>query len=266
MKAFTITSILASGKYKIDDEIDTNPGYINIDGHVIRDVHNYGVLKVSQTIQKSSNVAMAKMAMQVSPKRLVKILQDVGFGEPTYSGFPGEVGGGITDHRNWKPIDIASLSIGYGVTATALQLAHAYSILASGGIKHPIRMIKSDEPIVSERVLDSKIVSEVMSILETVTQKGGSGTRAQVSGYRVAGKTGTAHIAAKHGYDMSRVISSFVGIVPVSKPKFVTAVVIYEPKPSHFGGLVAAPVFSKVMTGALRVLDIPPDDMKYYEN
>ncbi len=261
IKAFTIASILASGKFKDTDEIDTFPGQINIDGHVIKDIHNFGTLTAAGAVQKSSNVAIAKMAMQISPKMMVKTLQDVGFGEPTYSGFPGEVGGGISDHRTWKPIDIASLSIGYGVTATTLQLAHAYSVLASGGIKHPIRMIKSDEPIVSERVMKPQLVANVMKILESVTQQGGSGTRAQVSGYRVAGKTGTAHIAGKHGYDMDRVISSFVGIVPVSKPKFVTAVVIYEPKPSHFGGLVAAPVFSKVMTGALRILDIPPDNM-----
>lgn len=262
LKAFTMASILASGKFKPEDQINTEPGYISIDGHVIRDIHYFGPLTAADAIKKSSNVAIAKMAMQVPPKLLVKTLENVGFGEPTYCGFPGEVGGGISNHRTWKPIDIASLSIGYGVTATTLQMANAYGVLAAGGIKRPVRMIKSDEPIANERVLDAKLVEKVIAILESVTQKGGSGVRAQVSGYRVAGKTGTAHIAAGHGYDKDKVISSFIGIVPVSKPKFVTAVVIYEPKPSHYGGLVAAPVFSKVMTSALRILDVPPDDVK----
>ena len=261
IKAFTIASILNSGKFKPTDEIDTNPGWINLDGHVVEDVHNYGTVSVAQAVQKSSNVAMAKMALELSPNELTKTLRNVGFGESTYSGFPGESGGQIADHRTWKPIEIATLSIGYGIATTTLQLAQSYSVLANQGVKRKVSLIKVDEPSPGRRVLKAGVVDEIMKMLESVVN-GGTGRRAKVPGYRVAGKTGTAHIAGAKGYDDKRAIASFVGVAPVSKPKLVAAVVIYEPKPNHYGGLVAAPVFSKVMAGALRLLNVPPDNVK----
>lgn len=260
MKAFTIVSILNSGKFKPADEIDTNPGWINLDGHVIEDVRNFETVSVVKAIEKSSNVAMCKMALELAPEDLTKTLRNVGFGESTYSGFPGEVAGQIADHRTWKPIEVATLSIGYGVATTTLQLAQAYSVLANHGVRHKVSLLKADESTRGARVLNSEVVDDVMQMLESVV-KTGTGRRAKVKGYRVAGKTGTAHIAGANGYDQKRAIASFVGIAPVSKPKLVAAVVIFEPKPKHYGGLVAAPVFSKVMGGALRLLNVPPDDV-----
>lgn len=261
IKAFSMSAILASGKYRPTDKINTNPGWIKIDGYIIKDVRNHGILTVSETLQKSSNVGFAKMLQHIDPELLWKTYHDLGFGEVTYVGFPGEVSGSLTHKRRWSMTDVASLSRGYGLSVTTLQLAHAYATVANGGVAHPVSLLKLDRHDQGERKLSKSVVRKLFKMLETVTQKGGTGTRARVSGYRVAGKTGTAYVAGPKGYDRKHYMSSFIGFAPVSKPKLVVAVVIHNPKKHHFGGVVAAPAFANVMAGALRLLAVTPDNI-----
>ncbi len=261
MKAFSAATFLQSGKFKPDTIIDTNPGRITIDGNTISDVHNYGVITVSQAVQHSSNVAMSKMAAVVGAQKISQTLFNAGFGEKTSSGFPGEVSGTLSTRQRWRPIETATLAMGYAMTVTPLQLAQGYTVLAAGGIKRPISLVKNERVHPGERILPEKIVQEVVKMLGLVTEKEGTGTRANVAGYHVGGKTGTAYIAGKHGYDHSRYSSSFAGIAPLDKPRLACIVVVTEPQSQHFGGVVAAPVFAKVMEGALRILAVPPDNL-----
>lgn len=261
IKAFSMAAILESGKFKPSDIIHTSPGWINIEGNTIKDVVNHGDLTVLGVLQKSSNVGFAKLVNQIDPDKLWKIFHSVGFGQNTYSGYPGEVSGTLMHKLKWRPINLASLAMGYGVAVTSLQLTHAFSIIANGGISHPVSFIKLDRAGLDERILPEEVCKTVTTMLESVTQKGGTGRRARVAGYRVAGKTGTAYIAGSKGYDKEHYMSSFVGFAPVSKPKLVVAVVVQEPKKQHFGGLVAAPAFAKVMAGGLRLLAISPDNL-----
>ena len=262
MKAFSVATFLHSGKFKPDTIIDTNPGRIVIDGNTISDVHNYGVITVSQSIQHSSNVAMSKMAAVVGAQPLAQTLFKVGFAERTGSGFPGEVAGTLSAKQCWRPIELANLAMGYAMTTTPLQLAQAYTVLAAGGVKRPISLVKNDHIQAGELVLPEKIVKQVIAMLSLVTEKEGTGTKANVDGYRVGGKTGTAYIVGKHGYDHNRYTSSFAGMVPLDKPRLVCIVVVTEPQAQHFGAVVAAPVFAKVMAGALRLLAVPPDNLQ----
>jgi cell division protein FtsI (penicillin-binding protein 3) len=261
LKAFNVVSFLQSGKFKPDTLIDTNPGRIVIDGNTISDVNNYGVITVAQSIQHSSNIAMSKMAAVVGSKKITQTLFNLGFSEKTASGFPGEVSGTLSTRHRWRPIELANLAMGYAMTVTPLQLAQGYTVLAAGGVKRPISLVKKDQVTSGERVLPEKVVHEVQEMLAMVTDSGGTGTKATVAGYRVGGKTGTAYIAGKHGYDKQRYFSSFAGLAPMDKPRLVCVVVVTEPKKQHFGALVAAPVFSKVMAGALRLLAVPPDNL-----
>ncbi len=261
MKAFSIASALDSGLFTPNTVIDTSPGRMNVGRNLVRDERNYGVLTVSEVLQKSSNVGTAKMVLALPPTQLWSLLHRVGFGQATAIGFPGEQTGSLVKRETWKPFALATLAYGYGVSVTAVQLAQAYSIFANEGVKYPVSLLKLDHVPQGDRVMSSKVANEMLSLLETVTTaKGATGSRAQVPGYRVAGKTGTALMAGPHGYQQHHYVSSFVGIAPVSHPRLVVAVII---KDSHgkkyFGGEVSAPVFEKTMEGALRVLDIPPD-------
>ncbi|WP_423063057.1 peptidoglycan D,D-transpeptidase FtsI family protein [Candidiatus Paracoxiella cheracis] len=263
MKAFTIAFALESGKYTPDTKIDTDPGWMKIGGYRISDDGlNYGIVTLTELLQKSSNIAAAKILLSLQPAHYYDLLTELGFGERTRSGFPGEATGTLIPHQTWVPSVVATLAYGYGVAITTLQLAHGYAILADGGIKIPVTFIKRDKVPAGIRVLPQDVANTVIKMLETVVQKGGTGTRAAVAGYRVSGKTGTAYIAGPNGYYKHRYMSSFVGAAPASDPKLVVAVVLRDPQERHFGGIVAAPVFSKVMSGALRLLDIPPDDLK----
>ena len=258
IKPFTIALALESGKYQPETTINTDPGWMVIDGYRIHDELNYGVVTLTQLLQKSSNIAAAKILLSLQPTRYWKLLRDMGFGERTGSGFPGEVSGTLIAHDTWVPSVVATLAYGYGMAVTTLQLAEGYAILASGGVKRPVTFLKTDTVPVGVRVLPENVANTVMQMLETVVEKGGTGTRASVPGYQIAGKTGTAYIAGPNGYDKHRYMSSFVGIAPVSDPRLVVAVVICDPKEEHLGGIVAAPVFAKVMSGAVRLLDISP--------
>jgi cell division protein FtsI (penicillin-binding protein 3) len=261
IKAFSIANALESGRYFPNSQIETAPGWLNVSGNVIRDEHNNGVLDLEKILQKSSDVGVAKITLSLPPERLAELLHRVGFGERTNSIFPGEAAGTLAYRSKWRPFDLATLSFGYGISVTTIQLAQAYAIIAENGIQKPISLLKIENSPEGKAVLDKKIASQMLLLLESVV-KGGTGSLAKVPGYRVAGKTGTAYIAGKNGYDKQHYVSSFVGIAPVSNPRLVVAVVIKDPRGvQHLGGLVAAPIFSKVMTSALRLLNIPPDDL-----
>ena len=193
-------------------------------------------------------------------------MRRVGFGRRTSSGFPGESSGRLVEHAVWYKSDIATLAYGYGIAVTTLQLAHAYSILADDGISHPVSFLKLDAIPAGKQVISKQVANEVIKMLKSVVYgKRGTGHLAKVPGYLIAGKTGTAYIAGPHGYDKKKYIGDFVGIAPASDPQLVIAVVIRNPQNSkrlHFGGQTAAPVFSKVMGAALRILNIPPDHIQ----
>lgn len=261
MKVFTMANALESGRYTMNSSIDTSPGWLNVGGNLIKDEHNYGVVNLVKIMQKSSDVGVAKITLSLPPQRLWELLHRVGFGERTGCVFPGEAAGSLTFRPKWRPIELATLSFGYGISVTALQLAQAYSMIADHGVIKPISLLKVDKEPAVKPIIDAKIAQQLLSMLEAVVQ-GGTGALAKVPGYRIAGKTGTAYIAAKNGYDRQHYVSSFVGIAPVSNPRLVVAVVIKDPcGQKHLGAVVAAPVFAKVMAGALRLLNISPDDL-----
>lgn len=257
MKTFSIASALESNKYKPSTEIDTNPGWFVIDGNTISDEGiNHKVLTVTGVLQKSSNIGIAKMTLSLPAQHLWNVLHAFGFGERTVSGFPGETAGSLVNHPVWRPFVLATLSFGYGVSVTPLQLADAYAVIASGGVKRPVTFVKVDNPPPGEEVISSKVAHQMLVMLESVIESGGTGIRATIPGYGVAGKTGTAYIAGPHGYNKKRYVASFVGIAPVHDPRLVVAVVVKDPKDQHFGGLVAAPAFAHIMEKALRIMDV----------
>ncbi len=260
IKPFNIALALESGQYTPNTVIDTNPGWMEIGGYKIKDDGiDYGLINLTQVLQKSSNIGAAKIMLSLQPQQYWTLLHDMGFGERTSSGFPGEAMGTLVKRKKWQPSIVATLAYGYGIAVTALQLAHAYAVLANDGLRIPVSFLKVNHPPSGLRVLRSDVADEVIKMLETVVQKGGTGRGARIKGYKIAGKTGTAYIATPYGYDKHRYVASFVGIAPVSNPQLVVAVVIRDPKGQHFGGVVAAPVFAQVMGGALRILNIAPD-------
>ena len=260
LKPFTVAAALEAGLVRPGSPIDTEGGRYAVGNRIIRDAHPEGILTVSQVIQKSSNVGSAKMALALAPQKMWSIFSEVGFGTLSKVGFPGEASGRLRAYQNWKPIEQATMSYGHGISVSLLQLARAYSVFATDGDLKPLTLVRRDEPVEGKRVVSARTALAVRKMLETVTQPGGTATRAQVAGYRVAGKTGTAHKLEGAGYAPDLYISSFVGFAPVSQPRIVIAVMIDEPGGKHyFGGEVAAPVFSNVMAGALRLLGISPD-------
>jgi cell division protein FtsI (penicillin-binding protein 3) len=267
MKVFTIVAGLESGIFTPQTIIDTSPGVFKVGNRSISDHRNYGSIDVTTVITKSSNIGATKIALALRPEYFYDVLNRFEFGQTTGSGFPGERSGLLRSFDTWTEQDIASLSYGYGVEVTSLKLAHAYSIIANDGIKLPVSFIKTDNSMEGERVISKKIARQIRDMLETVVSSKGTASRAGIKGYRVIGKTGTAHkFNPQGGYFDDRYRSLFVGIVPASNPKFVTVVTIDEPNKElgHFGGAVAAPVFAKVMEGALRILNIPPDNLNNF--
>jgi cell division protein FtsI (penicillin-binding protein 3) len=259
IKPFTIASALESGQYTPDTIIDTNPSWMVINGRTIRDIHNYGVLDVRGVLEHSSNIGVSKMALSSPPEQLINLLMRCGVGARTESGYPGEGDGSIIKEKDANPFVLATLSFGYGLSVTTLQLVKMYSIFAHEGKLYPIRLLHYDGIGAGVQVINSKISNQVLDMMESVVNQG-TGKPAQVAGYRVAGKTGTARIAGKKGYSERRYIASFVGIAPVSKPKLAVAVVIQEPSlDAYYAGQVAAPLFSKIMGASLRILDVEPD-------
>lgn len=263
IKPFTITAALLSGLYSPTTTIDTHPGYFKIGKNIIRDARDYGVIDVATVIEKSSNVGASKISLSMEPNQLWQTFSKFGFGLGTASGFPGEVNGYLGPASGWSEFEQATMAFGYGLSVTTLQLANAYMVLAANGKMLPISFVKTSGPVNGRQVIPPAIAAQVRKMLTAVISDEGTGKRAAVNGYRVAGKTGTVHKAIDGGYSEDRYQSLFAGIAPVDNPRLVMVVVIDEPQGrQYYGGQVAAPVFSRVMTGALRLLDIPPDDLK----
>jgi cell division protein FtsI (penicillin-binding protein 3) len=261
MKPFSIASALETGLFTPETIIDTNPSWMTVSGKVVRDIHNYGVLDVTGVLQHSSNVGVTKMVLASPPEQLIGLLQRSGFAQKTESTYPGESDGSIVKVKEASPFVLATLGFGYGISATAVQLAKASLIFANKGKLIPVTLIHNDAPAAHVQVIKPKTAEQVLLMMEAVLGKDGTGKSARVPGYRVAGKTGTARVAGKNGYKDRRYTSSFMGIAPVSKPKFVVVVVIHEPsRNGYYAAAVAAPLFSKVMSGALRIFNIATDD------
>ncbi len=263
IKPFTVAMALQSGRFDVDTVIDTSGGRYRVGGHTIHDVHDYGKLTVSRVIVKSSNIGAAKIAMEFPPLLLYHTLRDVGFGAPTGVELPGERSGNLPQRKRWRPIEHATLSYGYGLSATPVQIAQAYAVLANGGRIVPLTIRKRNAPVRGERILSESVVASVAAMLEDVVSREGTARRARVPHYRVAGKTGTSHKLVDGRYADDRYVSSFAGFAPVSDPRFVMVIVVDDPRSDrYFGGYVAAPVFSEVMGEVLRLYDIPPDDLE----
>ena len=260
LKPFTVATALELGVVTPATVIDTAAGQLTIGKATIHDVHPSGALTVAQVIQKSSNVGSAKVALRMAPEKMWKVFNAVGFGTPPQSGFPGEVSGRLRAHATWRPIEQATMSYGHGISVSLLQLARAYSIFATDGELKSPTLIKKDGTPESKRVISVETARAVRNMLEMAVKPGGTAPRAPVVGYRVAGKTGTAHKLEGRGYAAKRYISSLVGFAPVSNPRLIVAVMVDEPSAGqHYGGLVAAPVFSEVVSGALRLMNVAPD-------
>lgn len=262
MKPFTVAAALENGYVKPETKIDTAPGFIRVSGHKIRDERNYGVLDIPGIIQHSSNVGATKLALGMPASDLWHTYTRFGFGRGTGSGFPGESPGVLQDSDDWAEIEQATLAFGYGVSMTATQLAHAYSILANGGYDRPVTFVPQKSPVKGASVLSAQTARQIRAMLATVVEEGGTGTQASVPGYRIGGKTGTARQATAQGYSEEDHFSLFAGFAPLSNPRLVMVVVIKRPKGQYYGGQVAAPVFAAVMEDALRLLNVPPDDLK----
>jgi cell division protein FtsI (penicillin-binding protein 3) len=260
LKPFTVAAALESGAFSPDSLVRTAPGVMTIGDRTIHDAHPEGTLTVAQVIQKSSNIGAAKIALAMPSEKLWQIFNAVGFGAPPRSGFPGEVSGRLRGYAHWRPIEQATMAYGHGISVSLLQLARAYQIFAQDGEMRPVTLVKLDAPVEPTRVIPAATARQIVRMLEMVVQPGGTAPRAQVTGYRVAGKTGTAHKLEGADYAADKYVASFVGFAPVSEPRLIVAVMIDEPGAGqYYGGSVAAPVFSRVIAGALRQLGVKPD-------
>jgi cell division protein FtsI (penicillin-binding protein 3) len=265
MKPFIVACALEDGRYTPETAVETAPGWFRVGRNTIKDVHNYGLLDVSGVIRKSSNVGITKIALSLPTERIWSMFSGAGFGEPTASGFPGESSGLLANYRNWKEIETATMAYGYGISATPLQLAQAYAMLAGGGIKRPVTFLHQDAAPQGSRVISERVARQVIDMMEQAAGPQGTAPAAQVAGYRVAGKTGTVHKSVAGGYSHDKYLSVFAGLAPASDPRLVMVVMVDEPKGQYYGGQVAAPVFSRVMSGALRLLAVPPDKLPLLE-
>ncbi|MDH4151695.1 MAG: penicillin-binding protein 2, partial [Betaproteobacteria bacterium] len=260
LKPFTAAAALEAGLFQPGTVIQTAPGQMMVGNRTIQDAHPQGALTVAQVIQKSSNVGTAKMGLALPSETLWSLFSRAGFGVQPRSGFPGEVSGRLRTYTTWKPIEQATMSYGYGLSVSLLQLARSYTMFASDGVLQPVTLLKRDAPVQGTRVISADTALAVRKMLELAAQPGGTAPGAQVSGYTVAGKTGTAHKLEGKSYAANRYVASFVGMAPASQPRIVIAVMIDEPTAGqYYGGAVAAPVFSQVAAGTLRFLAVPPD-------
>ena len=261
MKPFTIAAALESGKFTKQDIIYTSPGYYKVGRYEVRDALDYGWLDLRGIIKKSSNVGVTKVAQQLEAEQMWGVLDALGFGRPPGSEFPGEIPGLLNHSSLWHTAEQSTLAYGYGLAATTLQLTRAYSAIANNGIMPEVSFLKRDSVSRGERVISAETARDVASMLESVVSAQGTGVRAKVPGYRVAGKTGTSYRSYSGGYDEERYISLFAGFAPASDPRYALVVVMHDPSAGeHYGGQVAAPVFSRVMGHALRIMGIKPDD------
>jgi len=259
MKPISMAAALESGLYEPGDTVDTSPGFRRFGRFTIRDHRNYGVLDLSGIIVKSSNVGISKIASEIGGDVIRDLYSRLGLGQPTGVGFPGEAVGVLPAPPKWRPVEEATLSYGYGMSVNALQLAQAYMVLANGGIRYPLSLLKVDEPPRGERVLSEGVTHEVRQMLGQVVEKG-TGTRAQPGFYSAGGKTGTVHLVGAQGYEDSQYKAIFAGMAPIDNPRIVTVVAVDAPQSGeYYGGEVAAPVFARVMSDALRLLNVKPE-------
>lgn len=260
MKPFVVALGLELGLYRPDTVIDTAPGTMRVGHNIVKDIHNYGVLDVAHVLQKSSNVGVTKIALNLPSKKFWAFYNNLGFGQPLETGFPGEANGRLADYQGWSPFEQATLSFGYGVSASTLQLARAYLSLANDGVMPMVSLVKRNNSPELHRIMSAQTAGGVRAMLEQVVSREGTALKAAIPGFRVAGKTGTVKKSGVGGYSSSRYLSVFAGMAPASKPRLVMVVMIDEPSAGeYYGGAVAAPVFSRVMEGALRLLNIAPD-------
>lgn len=258
IKPITIAAALESGQYRPDTPIDTAPGTFKVGRHTVTDVRNFGALDVAGVIAKSSNVGASKIALSLEPELMWRTFNGVGFGTDSGIGLPGEATGYLSDPRNWRDIEQATLAFGYGLSVNVMQLARAYTVLASDGLLRPLSITKVETAPPGHRVMSAATARAIRKMLLRVTTEG-TGREAAVAGYPVAGKTGTVHKATTRGYAEHRYLSLFAGILPAEAPELVAVVLIDEPRSGeHFGGRVAAPIFSRVMADAARVLGLTP--------
>lgn len=259
LKPFTIATGLETGKVTPQTVIQTAPGTLQIGPATIHDAHKEGALTVEQVIQKSSNVGAAKIALSLPPQAMHDMFTEVGFGTPPRTGYPGEVGGRLRPAKSWKPIEQATMAYGHGISVNLVQLARAYTMFANEGEVKPVTLFKTDAHVEGRQVIKPATALAVRHMLEMAVLPGGTAPKAQTVGYRVAGKTGTAHKLEGRGYG-NKYVSSFVGFAPVSNPRLIVAIMIDEPSGGkYYGGDVAAPTFSNVMGSALRTLGVPTD-------
>ncbi len=260
IKPFVVAAALASGKYTDRSVIDTSPGFYKVGIKIIEDKHNLGAINLATVLSKSSNVGMARVALALEPEQIYGTLSRLGFGQVTTSGYPGESAGLLSHYSHWRPIGIATLAYGYGLSVTPLQLAHAYSTIGSNGVSRPISFLRVDQPVGGERVFEDRVGRQLVHMLESVVTPEGTGGRASIPGYRVAGKTGTAWKSSAGGYSTDRYLAVFGGVAPASNPRLAAVVTVDEPSAGkYYGGDVAAPVFAGVIGGALRLLAVAPD-------
>ncbi len=260
IKPFVVAAALASGRYRANSTIDATP--FRVGTLTVRDKHDLGTLDVGEVLARSSNVGMAKIALSLDRDQVHATLRALGFGEVTASGFPGESAGLLTGASTWRPVNIATISYGYGLSVTPLQLAQAYATIGAFGIHRPITFRRVDAPVAGERALSASVARELIGLLEEAVTPAGTGSKAAVAGYRVAGKTGTAWKAISGGYSTDRYLSVCAGVGPATAPRLAVVVMVDEPQGVlYYGGDVAAPVFSAVTSGALRLMSVAPDDL-----
>ena len=260
IKPLVVAAALESGQYRPGSIVDTAPGYVVVGPKKIEDSRNLGRISLTTILARSSNVGVTKLAMSLEPDQLWGAMTQFGLGSLTTSGFPGESAGLLTHYNHWRPISQATLAYGYGISVTPLQLTQAYAALGSNGILRPISLVAQDTPAEGERILSHDSAVAVRRMLEEVVRPGGTGTKAAVPGYGIAGKTGTAWKSAAGGYSKDKYISIFAGLAPATDPRLAAVVVIDEPNGElYYGSDVAAPVFADVMSESLRLLAVPPD-------
>jgi len=260
LKPFTVALALESGKVTPTTRIPTAPGTLTMGGYTIRDVHPAATMSVAQILQKSSNVGAAKLALALPRESMWDLFRSVGFGTAPALGFPGAAAGMLHPWKTWKPVEQATMAYGHGISLSLVQLARAYSLFARDGELVPLSLVKTNAAASGEKVISTETARAVRAMLELAVQPGGTAPRARIAGWRVGGKTGTAHKQENGGYAADKYIASFVGLAPASEPRLVIAVMIDEPAAGqHYGGSVAAPVFAQVMQGALRLMAVPHD-------
>ncbi|HYL00282.1 MAG TPA: penicillin-binding transpeptidase domain-containing protein [Steroidobacteraceae bacterium] len=261
IKPFWVAAALAAGKYDTHSIIDTSPGFYKVGVKIFEDEHNFGRIDIATVLAKSSNVGMAHIALSLAPQQAWATLTRLGFGEVTTSGYPGESAGLLPAYSQWRPIGIVTMSHGYGLSVTPLQLAHAYATIGALGVERPLSFLAAERAAAGTRVLEGATCRELLTMLESVVAAEGTGKLAAIPGYTVSGKTGTAWKATAGGYSTDRYMAVFGGVAPATAPRLAAVVVIDEPGAGqHMGGQVAAPVFSRVVGGALRLLAVAPDE------